>query len=415
MTIIKTLKQSIATMLTTTVLASSLQAGEPLVLNDKEPIAKEPLFTPTLDSRIRYSFADQEGLRSSHNGSIRNRLGLLTKEIGGFQFFAEYEGTLPVDESSFFVPFTSGEPGRTVIADPRSHELNELWLNYNFQDTLNVRVGRQALNLDNQRYIGTVGWRQNEQTLDAVSLKFTPSKDLEASYTYFNQVNRIFGSETFGNGTSDFEGDSHLVNVKLKSLPVGTLTLFAYSLDLNNVIGGGSNASNNSFGASLAGKLGESDLSYYLEYGYQTDAYDSNLDYEAHYGHGAFTFPLVGKIKATAGLEYLGSDNNVGYQTPLATLHKFNGWADVFLNTPSDGLTDAYFKVASPLPLGFNGAAAYHHFEDDGFNQTFGNEFDVVLKKKLTDNVLFLTKGAFFYGGNRPDITRLTAELNIKY
>jgi hypothetical protein len=34
-----------------------------------------------------------------------------------------------------------------------------------------------------------------------------------------------------------------------------------------------------------------------------------------------------------------------GFTTPLATLHKFQGWADKFLTTPVNGLADLYVNA----------------------------------------------------------------------
>ena len=45
------------------------------------------------------------------------------------------------------------------------------------------------------------------------------------------------------------------------------------------------------------------------------------------------------------GIEYLEGNGTIGFSTPLATLHKFQGFADVFLTTPASGITDAYGKL----------------------------------------------------------------------
>ena len=37
-----------------------------------------------------------------------------------------------------------------------------------------------------------------------------------------------------------------------------------------------------------------------------------------------------------------GTTTTVGFSTPLATLHKFQGWADKFLTTPGNGIDDRY-------------------------------------------------------------------------
>jgi hypothetical protein len=51
-----------------------------------------------------------------------------------------------------------------TIADPQSVGLNRLQIAYQTK-VLGLTVGRQRINLDDQRFVGSVGWRQNEQTL----------------------------------------------------------------------------------------------------------------------------------------------------------------------------------------------------------------------------------------------------------
>jgi len=396
---------------------AGLQAGspespespkEPLVLNDAAPA----LVTPTVESRLRYEYGDQDGLEPSHAGTWRNRLGLLTAERAGFQLFAEYEGTLTVDRDSYRAAAVHGPPSRTVIADPESHELNQLWGSYEGPGgMLSVKAGRQHLVLDNQRFIGAVGWRQNEQTFDVAKVSLEPTEDLRLFYGYLWRVNRIFGSQVETPALTDFEGDSHLLNARYTGLPFGTLTAYGYWLDLTN--GAGSANSNRTVGLNLAGEVFDTGLAYYLEYAHQADAFDSGLDYGAHYAHGALEAPLMEGVTATVGLEALGADDGVGFRTPLATLHKFNGFADRFLATPGAGLTDVYGKVAFPLPFGFSGSIAYHQFRDDEFGGSFGDEVDVVVKKPLREGVLLLAKGAFFRGRNgQPDLSRVILEVN---
>ena len=49
---------------------------------------------------------------------------------GAFKAFVEYEGTEVGSTSSYFVPFIQGTPGKTVIADPESRDVNRAWLQY---------------------------------------------------------------------------------------------------------------------------------------------------------------------------------------------------------------------------------------------------------------------------------------------
>ncbi|MEM9281159.1 MAG: alginate export family protein [Verrucomicrobiota bacterium] len=388
-----------------------------VVINDEAP---KP-FKITLDSRLRYEYGDLDGLEASNAFTLRNRVGLLTREVGGFQAFVEYEGTLVADKFDYFAPGTELPTGQTPIADPQSHELNQAWLSYKAPSgVFGLKVGRQGINLDGQRWIGTVGWRQNMQTYDAAGVTFNPTDDLSIYYGFVWQVNRIFGSDAFVPGFTDFKGNSHLFNAKYTGLPFGTLTGYVYSLDLHNEAGDIN--SSDSFGFSLTGDF-LADSTYYLEYAYQTDGSDSPIDYGANYAHVNFS-KACGDLKFTAGYEYLGSDNGRGFAFPLATLHKFNGFGDQFLTTPAGGLSDIYLSVGTKVG-GFNLLAAYHYFWDDGFDVALGQEIDFVVSKAITENITGLIKAAFYDGMAAPaagpagfparDLARVIAEINIKY
>ena len=67
----------------------------------------------------------------------------------------------------------------------------------------------------------------------------------------------------------------------------------------------------------------------------------------------------------------------MGFKTPYATLHKFQGWADKFLVTPGDGIEDIYVGLkgaAGPVKLG----AFYHEFTAEDSGDDFGSEIDLV-------------------------------------
>jgi hypothetical protein len=384
--------------------------GKSLFLNDSVPA----LVKPTIDTRLRYEYGDQEGLDHSHSATMRNQLGLLSHEFGGFQAFAEYEGTLAADRDAYNPGNGTGPANCTVIADPESHELNQAWLSYAAPSELfSIKAGRQGVNLDDQRYVGTVGWRQNMQTLDAAALTLTPADDWKVYYGFVWQVNRIFGSEAIAPPSTDFQGQSHLFNAKYEGLAIGTLTTYAYLLDVHNAAGDA--ASSNSFGLRLAGE-GSGGSNYLLEYAHQTDGAESPFDYSANYARAELSHDLLEGLTVSAGYEYLGSDNGIGYQFPLSTLHKFNGYADRFLNTPAAGLSDLYASVGRTVAGGVKLALTYHRFWDDGLALSFGNEIDLVASKALNKRVTILAKGAVLQGENgQPDVSRGTFEVDFVY
>ena len=90
----------------------------------------------------------------------------------------------------------NGKTAYPVVADAETYELNRLQLtNTSIADTT-LTVGRQRINLDDQRFVGNVGWRQNEQTYDSVRVVNKTIPNLTVDLTYVDQVNRVFGKDS---------------------------------------------------------------------------------------------------------------------------------------------------------------------------------------------------------------------------
>jgi len=118
-------------------------------------------------------------------------------------------------------------------------------------------------------------------------------------------------------------------------------------------------------------------------------------------------------ITAKLGYEVLGSDQGQGgFQTPLATLHKFNGWADLFLSTPAQGLKDTYFSLSGKL-AGGKWVAVFHDFSSDVALEStsdLGSEINLLYTKKFSDQFSAGVKYADYSAGsavfNRVDTER---------
>jgi hypothetical protein len=87
----------------------------------------------------------------------------------------------------------------------------------------------------------------------------------------------------------------------------------------------------------------------------------------------------------------------------LATLHAFQGWADVFLATPPDGVRDLYAGVSyatlpwpAQQPVVFTVVA--HDFTDDSGGADFGSEFDASARFTLNERVSLEARAAMFEG-----------------
>lgn len=373
-----------------------------------------------VNSLLRWEYADQESFglgadpRESNAFTIRNRVGFTTGSFSNFKSQIEFEDVTIIGNEDNYNQAGLNALGatRTVIADPEGTEINQAWLAYENWDTI-VKLGRQRIVLDGARFIGDVIWRQNQQTFDAVSLIHTGLADTDLHYAYISNVNRVFGDD---HPAGDFDSDSHILNASYRGLKYGKMTGYTYLLDLNDA----PTLSSATYGASFVGRAPVTDTmaaTYHAEYAYQTDYQNSTLDYDADYYHLSLGAAHE-RIDYGVGYEVLGSDAGMkGFSTPLATLHKFNGWADAFLGTPVDGLEDVYAWIGAALPGEVPVKFFYHDFKGETGGADYGQEYNVVASKKFGKNFILLAKYAHYEEGDfgRAGRTRFWMQLAFNY
>ena len=349
-------------------------------LGDPIAVAEGVTLDPIVAARLRYETVDQANFPNSADAlTLRARVGAELKG-SGFSFLAEAEGTLALSEDyNDTLPFNGVEPF-PVVADPENLEFNRLQVSYMNKGT-GVTVGRQRIALDNQRFVGAVGWRQNEQTFDAVRAqgKFGVVV-LDATYSISQRT--VFGVDS---PNEHFDGDLVLLNGGV-DLPLVDAKAFAYLLDYDTRLG----FSSQTYGVLLTGELAiptVGKLTGLASYATQSDYGANPVSYDADYLNTQLGLALFG-FTVTAGYEELGSDGGVAaFQTPLATLHAFNGWADLFLTTPANGLRDYYVGVgktfALPFLPGLKADLVYHEFDSDFGGLEYGSEWNASLGFRL--------------------------------
>src|SRR6185369_8425053 len=163
----------------------------------------------------------------------------------------------------------------------------------------------------------------------------------------------IFGVD--GGPRTAFDGDFAFLGAGVKAGPV-MVKAFAYLSDYDAKEQGGTLVTtmpdSQTYGvrATAALPLGkDAKLNLAASYARQMDWEDNPADYSADYIAAEAGLAYRG-FTLTGGYELLGSDNNRAVQTPMATLHKFNGWADIFLVTPNAGLEDVYVGAGKTWP-----------------------------------------------------------------
>ena len=112
---------------------------------------------------------DQDGLaKTAHASTLRTRLTYATAEAHKVQLVLEADNVLRLGGATY----SDGNrtvPGYPVVADPQGTEINQALLTLRPASGSAISVGRQRINFDDQRFVGGVGWRQNEQTYDAAT------------------------------------------------------------------------------------------------------------------------------------------------------------------------------------------------------------------------------------------------------
>ncbi|MEM7410481.1 MAG: alginate export family protein [Myxococcota bacterium] len=378
--------------------------------------------------RARYSHADFAGLKRSNVGTVRTRLGYGSKPLFGLSGFVEMENIVAIDNGAYFDAIAPNTRGRSVIADVEDTEVNQAYVKFQRKDWLglNAIVGRQRIKLDDDRWIGNVGWRQNEQTYDAGRIQTTLGLEgLLLEYAYLDDVRRIFGDEGLpGAGTRDFESNSHLARAEFTVASWLKVVGFTYILDIRTA----PVFSTNTFGGRITGNVPINEdwsVAYQGSYAFQTDGGTSGgtnpVNFGVHYVYGEIA-PRFGPLGAIGiGYELLGSDNGTArLTTPLSTAHKFNGFADVFLNNGGvNGLQDVYAFIAPNLPWGFKGKVIFHQFYSHHRTRDLGHEVNAVVTRKIGKYITLLGKYGYFHQHRRaPGLAnrvRWTAELNFAF
>ncbi|WCM28343.1 alginate export family protein [Sphingomonas sp. QA11] len=350
--------------------------------------AQDVTLKPLADARLRYEHVDQDGIADKADAvTLRIRSGVQAS-TGPWTALVESEATIGIGNH-----YNDGFNGRPLplVLDPQNIELNRAQIRYAAHKT-SVTVGRQVLDLADQRFVGPAPWRQNEQTFDAVRVAWAgiPRLTIDASYVW--SVRTVNGIDGTGARPTAVPG-SNWFGLVSYAAPIGTLTGFAYLVDQDLAALQGYRLSSQSYGVRFAGSQPVAPgwkLGYIASAARQSDYRRNPNRYAANYYLAEAS--LTGKVlAATAGYEVLGADHGTAltsFQTPLASLFRFQGWAGKFGTTPPNGIRDLYgtlganWKMKGPISgIGF--VATWHHFESDRLSQHYGDEIDLLAQAKL--------------------------------
>lgn len=379
--------------------------------------------TPMLDARYRFENVEQNGLsHDAYANTLRTRLGYETGDFKNFKARVQVENVMPFG-SEFYNDGTNGQTQFPTIADPRAtvqlYEANMTWSGVP-QSTLTL--GRQALSLDNERWVGTADWRQLGQTMDALTAQNHSIQNVDLQYTYGFHENRVFGPRAGSAANISYDMHTHLLHGAYTGITGVKLVGYGYLLDLSNA----PTLSSQTYGARAEVKrpvYENVNAVFNGEYARQMDYQNNPVSFGFNYylaEPGVNVGPFTGKV----GYEVMGGDGNHALQAPLDTGHAFNGWAEKFLTTPATGLTNVHiateYKSADHSDW-LNATVAkftWYDFHADSNSTHYGNEYDFWLGQTFFKHYTLGLQYADFRGDQAANVTdtrKIVVQLQAKY
>lgn len=334
----------------------------------------------TLQIRPRYEFVQQPGLDEAHAFTIRSMLGLSTHQEYGLTGYIQF-----INVSSLINNYNSLLNGKTqysAIPDPEETGVNQFYIQYTGLKGIKARVGRQEIILNDSRFVGNVNFFQTPQSFDAVSLHDNIDRHIHLFGAYIwrikNILNQLVASKTFLAQASFTQ--NQLLHADLFGYWYGNQSKTLIPGAASCLLSGVQACNSQTIGIRVAGVIPIT-RSYRIQY---DGSYAKQTPYDggsplvkASYAHGGagLTWRNLG-IHADYMVMGANKNGTYGFQTPLATKHLFNGWADIFLTTPKEGLKSVYI-TAKALWMNTKFMARYYSFDSSYHSVHYGHEVDL--------------------------------------
>lgn len=387
--------------------------------------AKDLILKPYLQVRPRYEHVEDKNnnLKDADALTLRTVIGLKTEEI----FIKNLKGYIEATNVSGIIRNYSPENSKyDLVPDPDNTRITQAYLAYTINKTT-FEAGRRFVNIDDHRFIGNVDWRQMPQSFGilAISDKTIPNTDILVAAVY----ERLAIVDSFN---TKWHLDKAPLIFDINYKPTNWLKIKPFAYLITDV--------HNTYGLKLSGtkEYGSSKFSYVATYAKQSDPYQKdNLPAKPKIDTNYWKLGLKSNVKKfILGAEHthFGDKNGKsnGFSTPLATLHKFDGWSDVLLQGAnsgfdyglneyviSGGYESAYFGEFVVSYLIFKSSKSSPNGKD------IGDEIDIAYSKELAKRVSFLVKAAFYNGKNgyytngnligAKDVNKYWLELDYKY
>jgi|GEM_PF-1710733 len=350
-----------------------------------------------IDLRVRAESLSQDDFPLDSTAStMRLRLGGVTQRVNGFDAGVMFQANEVLGD----LRFNDGRGSnsyRPLINDPADTNVSEGWARWVSRgDGFEVKVGRQAVRHDNQRFVGSISHRQLEQTFNAASFRIGTGETWQLKADYLGQGITPGGINHPDRASGKIDQGSTLLDFS-RRIGDSELGIYAHNMDFDD-----QRVSHQNFGIRLTGRLPWTEnFSYRAELAEQNDLRGQGPEDGLSYHH----FKLGQALDDWnwfVGQERLEGDGELGFQTPLATAHAFNGWADRFGVIPSEGLIDNYVG-AGYSRWGWDIQGVLHQFRLDQGSGQYGRELGLRANRQFTDNLSLEVAHARYSGSDNPN------------
>ncbi|MEG3659967.1 alginate export family protein [Arenibacter palladensis] len=362
-------------------------------------------FRPRTELRHGFGSLIAEDADAGFGVSTRLRLNA-GYTIDAYQFYVSLQDVMVWGENRQLLPDDENN----------SFAIFEAWADINLGSGFSAKLGRQTLDYDDQRIMGSVGWTQQARNHDAAILKYAKKKfQMDLGLTYSQDYDNPSGFQSVGNAynTTGFFSYKTMQYLYLKENWKnlnGSLLLLNNGFQNFETDGTTPDGISNlqTFGTHLDYKKGSfgAALNAFLQTGERQGA----LDVGGAYLLGLdLNYNATAKVSLGAGVEIIsGNDASTSDKTeaffPLyGTNHKFNGFMDYFYvgnHANSVGLLDVHvsanFKLGEKSSLlikalNFSGEQALPSGE-----KSLGTELDLVFTQAFNGYSLQLGYSQMF-------------------
>jgi len=357
----------------------------------------------SLELRPRYADIWDAGVNErGHAWTMRSIVGWQTATFDDFRAVVEGIHTDVVDahhittDSSQYYVDTLKYP---LLPDPRETDTNRVYVEYLGLSDTRVRLGKQPIRLDNERFFSDVDFRQTPMLFNGLTAVNNSLPGTEVYAALLNRIRTVFARQA----------RTRIWLLRVAYSPAQDHSVAVYGYGLNQPqIGLDTDLADNShevFGVRAEGSvpigLGLVGL-YTGEAAHQRRYAGGDPLIDANYWRlgGGLVWPRLAGIGARIDQEVKTSNGGqYGFQIPFEDSYAFNGWALQFTSTPKTGLRDRWLSLRAQ-PGRFVLVAEAHRFGATYNGLDYGNERDLRVAYAFTPSLTLKLQHARFRAGD---------------